>query len=66
MCECDIKKWITIKNDQFHQEINTHVYNHVMTVFIPNVLCNIVKDYVGISPIYNNSLFVVTITSTPS
>jgi hypothetical protein len=49
-CNCIVEQWTVYHEDNNEIKIDNHMYGHVMELFIPKVLCNIVKYYVGDSP----------------
>lgn len=52
MCQCNINAFITVNRKDNNDDINKHMYEHVMAFYIPSVCCDIVKSYVGNNP-YN-------------
>jgi hypothetical protein len=58
-CKCNVNRWITYHIDNNENEINKHIYDHVMEYKIPKVCCNIVKEYVGKSPHTQENVYIL-------
>jgi hypothetical protein len=55
-CDCNIIEMVSMfpKNKSNLSEIINHVYNHLMTNFIPTVCSMIVSEYIGEIPCYRS------------
>jgi hypothetical protein len=55
-CKCNVQMWMSYghNNERLIRIVKCHFYNHVMTYFISLECSTIVRQYVGIIPLYEH------------